>query len=319
MKKVSNSNTKAEILQAYDQLLNQLKKERSQNSALQRELEQKKQLVVKAEEQTKEGGATQSIQLIRKTLNEQLDKIELGLSNEQQKFEELQQAIKIEQETLEELYKIKAQAESLDALLITHKRAKDKLEEETDSLKIKLKEEIEATKISWKREQESYEYDLKIERRNEEDSYNQRKAQQEKELKEQKLEFEKNVKTRENILAEQEEEFKRLQKEVAQFEGRLQKSIQAAEKTISDQLTKEFDYRQKLETKDLQAQLQLSKQQIESLQQKVAEQQELIKTLSSKTDNATLQVKDIALKAIENAGIRSLTFPGMERGKEEKE
>ncbi|HHH50300.1 MAG TPA: hypothetical protein ENK52_04905 [Saprospiraceae bacterium] len=319
MKKVSNSNTKAEILQAYDQLLNQLKKERSQNSALQRELEQKKQLVVKAEEQTKEGGATQSIQLIRKTLNEQLDKIELGLSNEQQKFEELQQAIKIEQETLEELYKIKAQAESLDALLITHKRAKDKLEEETDSLKIKLKEEIEATKISWKREQESYEYDLKIERRNEEDSYNQRKAQQEKELKEQKLEFEKNVKIRENILAEQEEEFKRLQKEVAQFEGRLQKSIQAAEKTISDQLTKEFDYRQKLETKDLQAQLQLSKQQIESLQQKVAEQQELIKTLSSKTDNATLQVKDIALKAIENAGIRSLTFPGMERGKEEKE
>ena len=90
-----------------------------------------------------------------------------------------------------------------------------------------------------------------------------------------------------------------------------------AESSVTENLTKEFEYRQKLETKDLEAKLQLREQEIESLKGKVQEQQNFINSLTSKTDNATQQVKDIALKAIENVGIRSLTLPGSDR-KDEK-
>ncbi|MCP3930701.1 MAG: hypothetical protein GY705_16550 [Bacteroidetes bacterium] len=317
MKKVSTSNTKAEILSAYSELMEILRQERKQNTALQRDLEKKRSIVATVAEKTKTG-ATHSINELKKMLNEQLDKIELGIAKEQQNFEELQRAISIEKETLEDLYKVKAEAESLEALVITNKQSKEELESDIKDRKEALQQEIENTKMKWKREQEEYEYKLKIKRRNEEDEYKQKKEKQEKALKEQKIEFDKNITIREKSIAGQEDELMQLRKEVSQFEKLLQKNIQDAEKAVTGRLTKEFEYRQKLETKDLEAELRLHKQEIQSLKSKVKEQQELIGTISTKTDSANQQVKDIALKAIENAGIRSLNFPGTERSKEDK-
>lgn len=318
MKKPSNSNTKAEILKAYDELLKVLQDEKSQNTALRQEIEQKRKTVSNVVEQTKiKGGATQSIQHIRELLNHQLDKIEDGISKEQEKFEDLQKAISIEKETLENLYKVKAEAESLEALVITNRQAKENLDKEMNERKQALLEQIEETKLGWKREEEEYQYKIKIQRRNDEDAYKEKKAKLEKDLTDRKTEFEKSISDREKAVAEQEDEMVQLRKEVEGFEAKLVKAVATAEQSITDNLTKEFEYRQKLETKDLEAKLQLREQEIEGLKVKVQEQLNFINSLTSKTDNATQQVKDIALKAIENAGIRSLTLPGTDR-KDEK-
>lgn len=317
MAKVSQNNTKAEILKAYDELLSQLQQERSQNTSLKQDLEKKVKTVEAVAAQAK-GGATQSIQAIRIALNEQLDKIEDGIVQEQKKFEELREAISIEKDNLENLYKIKAEAESLDALVITQKQAKEKLEKEMEAKREALEDEIKDSTSQWQREQEEYQYNLRIKRRNEEGTYNEKKIKQEKELKEQKMEFDKSIADREKAIAEQEQELNNLRKEVGGFDARLEKSVKAAEQTVTQELTKEFEYKQQLETKDLQAQLQLHQQMIESLKGKVEEQQAYINTLASKTDSANRQVQDIAMKAIENSGIRNLTIPGNERGKDEK-
>jgi len=317
MRKISTTNTKAEILKAYQELQNELKEQGLQNTALQQELEKKRKMVAVAVEQTKDGGATHTIRHIRESLNAQLDKIEQGIAGEQQKFEELQKAIVIEKKTLEDLYKVKAEAESLEALVITNKQAKEHLEKEMEERKAGLLAEIEGTKMQWKREQEGYEYNLKIKRRDEEDAYLQKKLKQEKELSERKVAFEKEINEREQAVGAQEEELERLRKEVAGFEERLQNSVEATEKSVTARLTKEFEYLQKLETKDLEANLKLGKQEIESLKVKVKEQQELIHELSSKTDGATQQVKDIALKAIENSGIRNFPIPTVDRKSDE--
>ena len=314
MAKISSSNTKAEILKAYNELLGQLREERTQNTALQKEIENKKATVDKVAEKTK-SGATQSIQQIRKMLNDQLDMIEQGIAEEQSKFEELKQAIKIEKEELEDLHKIKVEADSLDALLISNKQAKEQLEREMDERKDGLLQEIEQTKLKWKREQEEYDYNLKIQRRKEADEYNEKKLKQEKELAEEKASFEKAITDREKAVAEQEEELQQLRTHVTQFDSRLEKAVADTEKAITEKLTKEFEYQKQLEVKDLEANLKLREQMIENLRVKVEEQQNLVNTLSSKSDNANQQVKDIAMKAIENSGIRALN---LDRGKEDK-
>lgn len=316
MKKVSSSNTKAEILRAYEMLLKELQQERIQNTKLQKEIETEKNTIKKVEEQSK-SGATQSLQSIRKTLNDQLDKIEHGIIKEQEKFQELQQAISIEKKNLEELYKIQAAAESLDALVITNKQAKEDLEQNLTKRKEELQEEIEAIKTKWKREQEEYEYELKIKRRNEQDAYQQQKDAQQKQLTEEKLAFQKSIDEREKEILSKEEELVELRKIASGFEEQLNKELQAQEKQITGKLTQEFDYKMKLEIKDLESQIKLYQQEVEILKAKINEQQELINSLSAKADNANTQVKDIALKAIENAGIRTI-YPERDRKSEDK-
>ena len=134
---VSNTNTKAQILKAYKELTDMLRQERQENTAMKRELENKRKIVAKAEEAT-QSDAPLGIAVLRKALNDELDRIEKAMSEEQEKFEQLQQAIAIEKEALEELYKVKAEAESLEALIITNKQAREKLEREMAERKAEL-------------------------------------------------------------------------------------------------------------------------------------------------------------------------------------
>lgn len=316
MKKVSNSNTKAEILKAYDELVAQLRAEKSENTALQKKLKEQKALLEKASKQA-EAGATLNLKQIRATINQQLDELEEQLEQEEKNFLELKEAVAVQKEMLENLYKIKTESESLDALIITNKQAKEALKSELESTKQTLLEDIGESKLKWKREQEAYEYNIMITRRNEEDAYKQKKAAQEKAMIEQKVTFEREMEEREKIINEQEEEFNRLKAAAEQFEARLEQSVADTEKRITEGLTKEFTYKQKLEVKDLEANLKLKEQAIQSLEEKVKELQATVEALTSRTDKASLQVKDIALKAIENAGLRSLNLSSGERYKEE--
>lgn len=317
MKSVSNSNTKAQILKAYEELVKELKEEKAENSALKRKIEEKEKLVRKVKEQSQEESQL-SISSIREAINNQLDQLEHQLTEEQQKFRNLQEAIKIEKSNLENLYNIKIESESLEALIITNRQTKEKLEREIEEKKQALQKEIEETKLKWDREQEAYDYNLGIIRRNEEDEYKQKKVRQEKELSELKATFEQEMSEREKAMAEKEQEYNRLKVEAEQFDARLKQKEEEVQSRVSQQLAQEFEYRQKLEVKDLEAELKLSKQAIESLNAKVQEQQQFINELTSRTENASQQVKDIAMKAIENSGLRTLNLSSSERIREEK-
>jgi hypothetical protein len=315
MAKVSSSNTKAEILNAYEELVAEIKKQQQENTALRQEVGKKQALVEKAAATVK-AGAAMNIQQIRKALDEQLEKLETALTEEQKKFEMLEEAVKVEEAQLKNLYQIKAEAESLEALTITHRQAKEKLEEEMAERKKQMEESALEAKTKWEREAEEYQYNLKLQRRNEQDAYDEKKEKLEKEMAERKAEFGKNIAEREQAIAAQEDELKHLRKEVEAFEGRLQKAVADAEKAVTASLTREFEYKQKLEVKDLEAELKLRDQMIQSLESKIKEQQELLASMSVKTDSASQQVKDIALKAIEKSGIVSVP---MERRRERDE
>lgn len=301
-KALNNNSTKAEIMSAYEELLEQIKAERKESTALRQELEKKQSLLEKASNAAK-GGANLSVQQIRKNLLEQLDQVEAGLVEEQQKYETLHQGVATLKQELDALHQIKAEAESLEALIIANRQAKEQLAKSMEARRLALEAEIKETQTKWVREQESYEYDLKLKRRNEQDAYNEKKTKMDKELAEKKVEFDKNISEREQAMAAQEDELKRLRKENEGVERRVAEAVQQTEKAISERLSKEFDYQQKILVKDLEAELRLREQMIQTLETKVKEQQDLIAALSNKTDLAGQQVKDIALKAIEKSGV----------------
>jgi len=312
MKKVSATNTKTEILEVYEELLEELKSERENNTALKRELEKKTQVVATATKEIK-SSTTQSILEIRNILTDQLDKVEKGINEEQRKIEAIQEAIKIEKDNLENLYKIKTEAESLEALAMTRKKIGEQLEIDFIKRKEELEAEILKKKSIWEQEEEAFQYQLKIKRRNEEDTYQRKKEERELEYNVSK----KNIDEREKTIKEKETELQNLQKQVDGFDKLINDAINKTKLEITDQLNKEFNFKQQLDNKDLEAKINLQKQEIESLNKKIVEQQELIKSLSLQFDNASKQAKEIALKAIESTGIKNLNLPGF-GAKEEK-
>ncbi len=315
MAKITTANTKAQILQAYEEILKEVKRERSQNTALQRELSKKEKLVEEARAHSKQG-AGRTIKMLRETFNEQIDKIEQGLEQEQQKFLSLQEAIELEKKTLQESYDIRAEMDSLEALSLTHRQAKEKFEADMKERRAALEEEMSSTKRIWEREKEAYEFNLMVQRRNESDTYQQERAKLEKELKERKEQFDKKTEEREKVLAEREGEWKQLQKDVAAFEKRLSDELAKREEEVKTRVTRDLEYKYHIESKDLEAELKLAKQEIAILKTNLADQQSLLEALQAKIDSAGGQVRDIALKAIENAGIKSVNFP-TDRSKED--
>ncbi|MEM7368011.1 MAG: hypothetical protein AAF587_05380 [Bacteroidota bacterium] len=317
MAKISNSNTKAEILNAYQDLLDKLTTEQKENATLNKQLEKKRTEVEQVKNKLQTGGANANIQALRQILNEQLDKIEEGLKKEQSTFEELQQAITTERKELEEIYQIKVEAQSLEALVITNRQAKEAFEEKKTDWEADFRQEKEEKQLAWKREQEAYTYDLSSKRRKEEDAYQMEKERKEKELTEKITTFDLQMKQREELLKEKEAEFTALQKQVAGFDDRLQKEVSQAEESLKTQLTREFDFQRQLETKDLQNKIQLLEANIESLKTTITEQQTRIQALTHKADDASQQVKEIAFKAIEQSAVSPPPII-VDRGKESR-
>jgi hypothetical protein len=209
--------------------------------------------------------------------------------------------VETEENNLEEIHQIKAEADSLEALLLTHREEKQKQEREMAQEREELKEAIDEQKRKWGREKEEYEFEKKVERRNEEDAYRQKKAQQEKELKEEEDEFEKETAEREAKLKAQEEEYASMKEKVVGFEEEPENALSRQEQQLTEKLAQKHQYEMQLKTKDLEADIQLRKEQIGSLKNKVDEQKEFIDSLGIKSDAASEQVRDIAMKAIENS------------------
>ncbi len=218
---------------------------------------------------------------------------------------------------MEELHAIEAEAESLQALVSAHKAAKEKLDKEITQQREAHEEAMKQKKLQWERENEAYHYDLKIKRRNEEDAYQLKKEKQEKELADKKASFEQAISEREKAVATEEKELQSLRTQVAEFEKSIPLKIEEVKKEQEALLTTKYEYERQLELKDLQGDIKLRDQQIANLNHKISEQTKLIAMLTERADGASVQVKDIALKAIENSGIKTLTIPGEK--KQEKE
>jgi hypothetical protein len=319
---VSEKSTKVEILKAYEALLKNVQNAKENVPKQVQEEKQKKETLEKVAGISNEK-IVKDITILKSSFNNSLDEILQNLTNEFKKLEEIRAAIAIEKKSLEELYSLSANTDSLAAMLLVQKEKKESFERamkekeesfanevatkkeqwelEKNKQKIAEKEYIDDLNKRRKREEDEYTYALKIKHQKEQDDYEMKKKQLEKELIEKKEKFEQEIISRELNLKNTEAELAELRKNNTEFPARLGQALKDKEAEITKQLQTKYEFDIKLMEKQSEADIRLKYQIILSLQEKIKEQQAQLKEYTDKANRAEANVKDIAVKAIENA------------------
>jgi colicin import membrane protein len=322
---ISAKNTKNEILEAYHDALEQLKVAKKTSKQELKAVEEKKEIVSKASNHSSDD-IVQNIAKLKLSLVRSLEDIEEQLLTSYKQLASLQQAIEIQSKELTDLYEIKTNTDSLAALLhaqkeksaffdaemknksanfeqeMTQKRVIWKKEQ--DEFELSRKEYEQQTKKSRQREEDEYSYQRDLVRKKEQDQYSLEKELLEKELSTKRTRLEQEFATREANIVNQEQEFNTLKQKAEKFPEELQKAIQDTTETVTERLTFKFDYETKLAQKEVEGERKLSYQMITALEAKIAQLESQAKHLSDKSNQANLQVQDIAVKAIESASLQ---------------
>ena len=319
---VSTKNTKTEILEAYEKLLKDVKTAKSNVPKQIQEEKQKTETVKKVTDVT-QISIVDNIGMFKQSLTKSLDDILEKLTGEFQKLEDIRAAAAIEKQSLEDLYDLSANTDSLAAMLLVQREKKETFEKEMSEAKESFSQEMKEKKVQWeeekaeqiaeekeyiddlnkkrKREEEEYQYKQKITRQKELDDYESRKAELEKELTEKKNSFEQEISTREAAVKNAEAEIEELRKVNKEFPEKLENALVDQKQTITESLQTRYDFDMQLTTSKNQAEVRLKDQTIKSLQEKIQEQQTQLKDFADKATIAESGVKEIALKAIENS------------------
>ncbi|GAF70239.1 unnamed protein product, partial [marine sediment metagenome] len=176
-KELSMSNTKKEMLDAYNALLKQLQEKREAELKPEKIIEEKKKReVVEVAETLSSEGVVKEIGNLKLELGKMLTQISDGLEEEVNKYKKTQNAIKIKEEELKELYEIEKSAETLAALIEAQNQKRREFESEMTARKEELNREIQAMREEWGKEKKGHEAEMK-----ERDAAEAKKREREKE------------------------------------------------------------------------------------------------------------------------------------------
>ncbi len=321
-KEVSLRSSKNEILDAYNELLAKIKEQKIADRKVEKKKEDEEKIVESAIQSSDEK-ILKGLTDVKLEIVKQVDSIGEQLMNEHKKLTELQQAIEIEKKYLDEIYEIKINVDSLSALLAAQKEKKAAVEIEMQEKREQFDEEMIEKKLQWRQEQDNYElqkkerdaqskkdrqreeeeynYNVQLKRKKDADIYDAQKTALEKELTEKKAAVEKELAERETAITSKEKEFAELKAKVDTFPVELERVKKETEKLVTERIEFTYKHDVELSAKEIDGDRKLNKQIIVSLEAKIKEQEELIKQLTLKTNEAGLQVQAIAIKAIEVA------------------
>lgn len=144
--------------------------------------------------------------------------------------------------------------------------------------------------VARKREQEEYDYQNKKTRKQDEDGFLEKKEKWEKELFARKEEIQQDKK-----------ELDSLRKQVSGFEEEVEKAIKEARSLIAKELNEQFHHEKVLREQEVKAEKELLTFRITNLTQENSRLSGETTSLKNSLDEATRQLKDVAVKVIESA------------------
>src|ERR1017187_5558359 len=298
-KKPTLTSTKAEILEAYNDLLKRKETENSKNPKEERAQEQKTETVKYAAALSSED-IVKGLTGVKLQISSALDNVENTLLMQFTKLEKLQEAIRYESSYVEDLYGIKGNADSLAILIAANKEKKQFFEKDLEERKRIFDELMLEKKLSWEKEQKERTQQWK----------------EEEELRKKLIKREEDEYRYLQATNRKKEEDEYLSKKSAQEKELVEKKNTAALSQQEKQLTIQHKYEKDLFAKETEGELRLLQQKISSLEGRIKEQDTLIRTLNDKANTAGSQVQEIAMKALDSAA--ALRLQSVEK-REEKE
>ena len=323
-KKLTEKNTKQEMLDAYQSLAKQLEEKRA--SALNPEKRQEEKAVeeaVKTAVSLAPDNIDREIGALKAEIGKMLADTAEKLALESGKFRHLQKAVESKQQELQELYGIEKTAVTLAALLEAQAQKKREFEEEIARERESLTAEINSTRMEWEKEQKAHEAELKerdaIEKKARDreketfdyafkrdqqamrDKFNDEKAALEKEILRKKEAAERELAEREKSVAEKEKELAELRARAAAFPKELESTVDKAVKEAGERLKSEAKNREDLLRKEFEGERNVMATKIESLERTAKDLAAHNAKLSQQAEAAYQKVQEIAEKSIEGA------------------
>lgn len=233
-------------------------------------------------------------------------------------LDDVRRAVALEREELARLHGRDVLASAREQLLEEHRQKRAELEAEIKARQAEwqaqqdlrarqLKEQEEEVRRQRQREREEYEYQKVLDRKKEQDLHEEEVKRQDRALKERQETLNREWAVREAVLREREQELARFKAEVEQFPARLQaevaRAVAEAAKAQEDRAKQQLALFQK----DRDTDKQVSALRIAALEDLVARQAVQVESFQARLEEARVQVREIAVQAIEGAsGARAL-------------
>lgn len=325
---ISMTNTKKEMLEAYNKLLTEMEDKRKTDMK-----PTEKAKIIEQETTVKKADSLSSEKVINdisslkyefgSVLTNLSDKLEEEIS----KYQAVKKAVEMKEKELNEIYEIQKEASSLAALIETQKVKTAEFEDEMESQRDELDDEIFEKKSNWdkerklhdaevkernekiqkqrEREKEEFEYNFNLKKKQFQDDFDARKTALERELENLKEETDKKLSEREKAVSESEHELEEMRKKVAAHEEEMKKAIENAVKQATESIILESQHNESMLKAQFEGEKQALNIKIESFERIIQEQAQRIEKLSAQIDKSYGQVQDIALKAVEGSAAKT--------------
>jgi hypothetical protein len=334
-KKPNDKNTKAEILQAYEELVKEqaaLKSQLEQSPKATQSVPQEKPKLEAKTEPKIDMNQTTSIQQKMNNTIESLSKIQLGfgsaanelseqLSTKASKLAEIGESVTTEIQQLAQLHNLEVSENILDTLIASYDNNEKAYHEEYSQRYEVLSQEILELKNTWTKEQEEhqriikerneninrtrqrdiaeYKYDLELQRKLISDEYEQQQKLLSKQLEELQQETDKQWAEREKAISEREKQFEEFKIKVEVFPKEKEAAIKKATEEGKGIASYQAKVKADLYGKEVEGQKRFYEQRLQSLELTITNQQTRLENLSRQLESALKQVQDLAVKAIE--------------------
>jgi hypothetical protein len=320
MTTVAVKDSKQQLMQAFQQIIIQRKKLESKIATKQEEAEKaKSQEILQAASTYTVDSIVKGLADLQLEFGSILNGLSEKLAQENFKLDELNRAIEIETQRLQELQQIRVVADTLDILSQEHQEKLKTLEQDTISKREALEKEITIRRKEWQKEQAEYEeklqaynnllakdrqqeqeefqYILENTRKLNTDSYEAIKRQQQREIQENSQNKDRDWAQREKILTERQPLFADYQQKVTTFPNELEETV----KKCREESIKETSQKAKIEADLFEREWESNKQsyelKIQSLEETIKKQSEQIEGISAQLQTALKQAQDLAMRA----------------------
>jgi hypothetical protein len=324
LKKLTDKNTKQEMLEAYAAAQKQLEEQRSASLNPEKKLEEKRvEEAVRTANEISPEGVDRDIGNLKAEIGRLLAQLSDRLAAETNRFVQVQKAILAKEKDLQELYGIEKAATTLAALIEAQSQKRREFEIELTEQKEQLAAEIEQTRLDWEkekighglelkerdalekkardREKEEFNYVFKRDQQTLRDQYNDEKSKLEKDIQVKRETAAKELAEREKAIADREKELAELRVKVAAFPKELETSVARAVKESSDKLLLEARNKEQLLSKDFEGRQNVLTTRIASLESVAKEQTDQLLRATKQLELAYQKVQEIAEKAIEGS------------------
>ena len=325
----TSRNTKNEILDMYDELL----QEKEQLAAKVEQLFKEKQAAEKGAGKIIDkgrpaapstlDGIIETLSMLRPGFGDAVSELSAKLLAEASKLTELRHNVEEEMQQLESLHGLTVADETLNQLIQDYIEKSTTFETEAKQQQEAFEQEMMEKKKAWHKEQQEharfinerhettqkteqreaaeYKYELERQRKLDNDTYEQEQEKLRKALEE----FEETKKRewagREKQIGGQEQEFAELQAKVEKFPKELENAVKKAKEEGTAMAHRQTQMKADLREKETEGEHRVYELKIQALEDTIANQQQQIQGLSTQLNAAIKQVQDLAVKAIEGA------------------